>query len=369
MMTPNLGPARGIIVEDKAVIIKSNLTDKQIIEKLQKLREFSYCPKSNFSVAALLRFTLKDGTSVLVGGANCEVTGHSTSALHAEQVAYDAAITEYGADNLTLTGVYVMGAMKNITATDKNKDGDAEIRPCGHCLQIICQEKHSDALVYTVTVNGNMDENPHLLKEYLQFAFNADVLKSPDNEKKLNIKPSSPRYNGTLHGNTKPQTQCLPFTLETKKTFDHLSKLTPLIINLEHETNNPTTACMLRVAHSKNDYSGVLVQEMGFQTTYPVSAAFARRNIGEENTTSKIDEIHLYSPIDVPPRLTSDEIETIAPFTELTTKVCLYNKNGLIAEATLDDCIQANSLFLWACFGQKSPEVSPKQNPSSSLTL
>lgn len=325
----------------------TDLTEEQIIGKLRELRNNSLCDKSDFAVSALLRFELPNGRFATFAGVNVEMTGPNNNAMHAEQAAYVSAIANFG-PNIRLTDVYVMGAMKNITEGTEHHDGNKFIQPCGHCRQILCQQNTLDAVIHSVSVNGAIDSKTYTLGESLKHAFTDDSLTVNGKKSGSNKQNPSNQHLFSNTGKTSPQSLSnANKPLTTHQAFDYLKNLKPLIINLKHEGNDSTTACLLKVTGGARYYTGVLVQEMGFQTTNPFNAAFAQKNTNEpRGAKSLIDQIHLYSPTDNEPTLSADNIATITPYITPSTSVYFYTKSGFSIRRSLEECIQLNANLL-----------------------
>lgn len=313
-------------------------SEENIIQELHKLREHSYIPKSHFAVAAIIRVILPDGRKVYYGGVNVELPGNNCTAMHAEQTAFASALSDE--TDVILDSVWVMGGIEAATANNHLEAGNKHIQPCGHCRQLLFNRpENGKATIYSVAINENkIPTSTHTLSDLLPCAFNQeDLAKDNKHTDRAYTDPaSSARCNATQWTGYEPQSYMQPGKqLSTQEINSILRKSKPFVIDLNHELV-PTTVCIMRVADNKAYGLGVLVQEAGFQTTPAFSSTIASLIARKGVAHLQIDEVHLYSPTDVSPGLSMDELAMLSIVSHEDVKIHLYNQSGFIKALNIE---------------------------------
>lgn len=138
-----------------------------LIEAAREAARHAHAPYSNFAVGAAL--LLSDGE--IVTGANFENASYGLS-LCAETVALATANSRGGLRDIVAIGV-IGGRIDGDRLL-----GDAPVRPCGRCRQLLAEAAQMggrDILVHCASADGSMIAR-HLVSELLPFAFGpADV--------------------------------------------------------------------------------------------------------------------------------------------------------------------------------------------------
>lgn len=136
---------------------------EKIIEAARAASANSYSPYSNFGVGAAL--LLDDGE--IVTGTNIENASYGL-ALCAEAVALGKANSEG-----KLRRVVEIGIVGGLRGTDGTISGDAAVRPCGRCRQMLneaAQLGGRDIRVHCASADGSTVET-HALSALLPHAF------------------------------------------------------------------------------------------------------------------------------------------------------------------------------------------------------
>jgi len=141
----------------------SEVAGRVLIDEAREAARHAYAPYSRFAVGAAL--LLADGS--VVRGANFENASHGLS-LCAETVALAAANTAGRLRDVVAIGV-VGGAM----AAGGGIEGDAPVRPCGRCRQMLSEAAQAggrDIVVHCASADGGVVER-HMLSHLLPLAF------------------------------------------------------------------------------------------------------------------------------------------------------------------------------------------------------
>lgn len=291
-----------------------------IVGQLSALRRHALVDSSHFSVAAVLELRLANGQYVRVGGVNVEHHRHNRLSLHAEQNAFATAHSLFGSA-FSLLAVWVMGAPEGIEAGSQHTLAANHPQPCGHCRQILLSRADEQTRVYSVAVNGTVAPADPLLT-LLPKAFSERDLRDDG-------APDTPKPRGA--------------TDETASLHNACLALTPHLIHTDFQTSD-VYACVLRVQDNNGagyDVSGVLVQDIAFLGTDAVFAAIGQAvsTLGGGNVT--IREAHLASSRLDAGQLSGSELETLARFATLDTRVVFHNQAGSSKPYTLEECVTA----------------------------
>ena len=125
-------------------------TDKRLIAEAKRVREFAYCPYSNFAVGA----AVLGASGEIYGGCNIENASFSVTNC-AERTAIFKAISA-GEDDILAIAVVAEGA--------------APVPPCGACRQVIAEFN----IPHILMANLAGDVTEMRLEELLPVAFSAE---------------------------------------------------------------------------------------------------------------------------------------------------------------------------------------------------
>ena len=125
-------------------------TDKKLIAEAKRVREFAYCPYSNFAVGA----AVLGASGEIYGGCNIENASFSVTNC-AERTAIFKAISA-GEDDILAIAVVAEGA--------------APVPPCGACRQVIAEFN----IPHILMANLAGDVTEMRLEELLPGAFSAE---------------------------------------------------------------------------------------------------------------------------------------------------------------------------------------------------
>ncbi len=125
-------------------------TDKRLIAEAKRVREFAYCPYSNFAVGA----AVLGASGEIYGGCNIENASFSVTNC-AERTAIFKAISA-GEDDILAIAVVAEGA--------------APVPPCGACRQVIAEFN----IPHILMANLAGDVTEMRLEELLPGAFSAE---------------------------------------------------------------------------------------------------------------------------------------------------------------------------------------------------
>ena len=125
-------------------------TDKKLIAEAKRVREFAYCPYSNFAVGA----AVLGASGEIYGGCNIENASFSVTNC-AERTAIFKAISAGEEDILAIAVV---------------AEGAAPVAPCGACRQVIAEFR----IPHILMANLADDVKEMTLEELLPGAFSAE---------------------------------------------------------------------------------------------------------------------------------------------------------------------------------------------------
>ena len=125
-------------------------TDKKLIAEAKRVREFAYCPYSNFAVGA----AVLGASGEIYGGCNIENASFSVTNC-AERTAIFKAISAGEEDILAIAVV---------------AEGAAPVTPCGACRQVISEFR----IPHILMANLADDVKVMTLEELLPCAFSAE---------------------------------------------------------------------------------------------------------------------------------------------------------------------------------------------------
>ncbi len=146
-----------------------NIAGAILIDAAMAAAAHAYAPYSRFAVGAAL--LLDDGT--ILSGTNFENASSGLS-LCAETVALATANTAG-----RLADVVAIGIVGGMIGPGGVLTGEAPVRPCGRCRQILTESAQlggRDIVVHCASGDGRVIER-HLLSDLLPFAFGPDDLR------------------------------------------------------------------------------------------------------------------------------------------------------------------------------------------------
>lgn len=270
---------------------KTPLTQTDIIEHLRQLRIHSLAESSHFAVAAIIEINLPHGEFAYVCGVNVEHHQHNRLSMHAEQSAIVSAQSLFGG-NIQFSKAWVMGAPDTIQHGSEHPLANNEVKPCGHCRQILMSFATTDTEIYSVTVNGVVGAAEKLI-DLLPHAFSErDLAVSTTDESVL-------QASGASVSSTPEETQ--PWKLlnvrmrlsnENIRRFGCMIK--PHIIDSGYQTS-AIQSCIIKClvdGQSQRYFFGALVQDIAFLTTDAIFASIAQA-VTASGRTLQIEEIHL----------------------------------------------------------------------------
>lgn len=305
------------------------LSQEKIVQQLRELRQNALIDSSHFAVAAIIEIKDEHGHFAYVCGVNVENSEHNRLSLHAEQNAIAAAQSLFG-DNFTVSRAWIMGAPDDVIVGSQHPLANNFIKPCGHCRQILLGFSTPETHIYSVAVNGRIEE-PKRLDTLLPDAFETNDLHHDAHSCKKNM--------GRLNTNI-PNLPSLGQELNSGQIRAAFRSMMPRMVDTRFSTSD-TQACIIKVIDKKGfcQYvQGALVQDIAFLTTDAIFSGIglAVTRLGGQFA---IKEIHLYGQNKPPFRLSGSELEHLARFATAETILMYHTPETSSNAFSLKQCI------------------------------
>lgn len=337
-------------------VVKSPLSEIEIVEQLRELRKHSLVESSHFAVASIFEIILTNGSYAYVSGVNIENHEHNRMSSHSEQNAMATAQTLLGG-NVKFSKAWVMGAPDQIHQDSTHFLAHNHVSPCGHCRQILLSLSEDNAVIYSVTVNGNIAK-PDTLTHLLPSAFSErDLGESASQAVSSNIVSLNTSVMYSSRQYEAPRLlQYVGEKLSDDKIFHFLQCTKPHVINESHKTS-PIDVCILQVSAEGQIYyiPGALVQDAAFLTTDAIFAAIgmATTKFGKN---MKVEEIYLYTRSLELSQFSATELEHLTRFTKGNdVLVTAFKSEHEVSTFMLSESVQARCDLLMRQLCVKSP--------------
>ena len=240
-------------------ISKTRLSHEEIKAWLIDLRGKPFNTSSNFDVTAVFRVQLNnDDNHYYFAGVNVE-NKHLRLSTHAEEGAISAMATAFGKSAVIVEG-WVMGSPRALTPNSDQELANIKVTCCGKCRQQIVGFAKPEAVIHSVSLNGEFEQTT--VAEFLPKAFSfRDFAPDQLQPSLLNLGTLTPEkiQNRLVREGILTQTQILEW-LKSLESVDHATK--------------EGHAVVLRLTDNRY-VAGVSIEEAAYVSIEPIASAIA----------------------------------------------------------------------------------------------